>query len=165
MNTIEAIRNEIKRLEEIHERNLDKPMERGRIGYAHGVVACCDRILSFIDSLPEEKPSEDLKEVAEEWAENEAYGKPDAEFEMAYKGFIAGAQWQAEQNDKDLSEKIAAAYQLGLANKEEQMMKEAVEGTVHNFSSNKPHPTVLVDAKGFNQGDKVRVIIVKEDER
>jgi hypothetical protein len=54
MNTIEAIRNEIKRLEEIHERNLDKPMERGRIGFAHGVVECCDRILSFIDSLPEE---------------------------------------------------------------------------------------------------------------
>ena len=43
------------------------------------------------------------------------------------------------------------------------MMKEAVEGIVHNFSSNMPHPTVLVDAKGFNQGDKVRIIIVKED--
>jgi hypothetical protein len=40
------------------------------------------------------------------------------------------------------------------------MMKEAVEGTVHNFSSYKPHPTVLVDAKGFNQGDKVRVIVI-----
>lgn len=48
---------------------------------------------------------------------------------------------------------------------EEQMMEEAAEGTVHNFSSNKPHPTVLVDAKGFNQGDKVRVIIVKEEDR
>lgn len=54
MNTIEAIRNEIKRLEEIHERNLKKPMERGRIGFAHGVVECCDRILFFIDSLPGE---------------------------------------------------------------------------------------------------------------
>ncbi len=37
-----------------------------------------------------------LEEAAEEWAENEAYGKSDAEFEMAYKGFIAGAEWGAE---------------------------------------------------------------------
>lgn len=46
---------------------------------------------------------------------------------------------------------------------QEELMQDAVEGTVHNFSSYKPHPTVLVDAKGFNQGDKVRVIIIKED--
>jgi len=32
-------------------------------------------------------------------------------------GFKAGAEWQKEQNYKDLSEKIAAAYQLGLAEK------------------------------------------------
>ena len=38
--------------------------------------------------------SDDLEEEAEEWAENEAYGKPDAEFEMAYKGFKAGAEWK-----------------------------------------------------------------------
>ena len=81
MTDIEKIRAEIERLQEIHERNLKKPMERGRIGYAHGVIDCCDKILSFIDSL-------------------------------------------SEEHDKDLSEKIAAAYQLGLANKEEQMMKE-----------------------------------------
>ena len=45
--------------------------------------------------------------------------------------FIAGAKWQKEQDEKDLSEKIAAAYQLGLADKEKQMLSEAVEGTVY----------------------------------
>ena len=38
--------------------------------------------------------------------------------------FIAGAKWQKAQSDKELSEKIAGAYQLGLADKEKQMMKE-----------------------------------------
>ena len=49
----------------------------------------------FVDSLQQEQPSlpDNLDEVAEEWAENEAYGKSDAEFEMAHKGFKAGAEW------------------------------------------------------------------------
>lgn len=49
----------------------------------------------FVDSLQQEQPSlpDNLDEVAEEWAENEAYGKSDAEFEMAYKGFKAGVEW------------------------------------------------------------------------
>ena len=59
MNTIEAIRAEIKQLEEIHERNLKKPMERGRIGFAHGVVECCDKILDFIDALSDGPDWED----------------------------------------------------------------------------------------------------------
>ena len=42
----------------------------------------------------------DLEEAAEEWAENEAYGKSNAEFEMAYKGYIAGAKWMEEQLKK-----------------------------------------------------------------
>ena len=169
---IEAIRNEIKRLEEIHERNLKKPMERGRIGYAHGVVACCDRILSFIDSLPEEKPSKDVEEAADDYAVNTAsyyYEDEDDEvhsnIDELKPAFIAGAQWKAEQNDKDISEKIAAAYQLGLANKEEQMLKEAVEAEVFDFSSSLPQPYahISLTPNKYHTGDKVRIIIVKED--
>lgn len=33
----------------------------------------------------------------QEWGENEAYGKSDAEFEMAHKGFKAGAEWAMQQ--------------------------------------------------------------------
>ncbi len=60
------------------------------------------------------------------------------------------------------SEKIAAAYQLGLADKEKQMLKEAVEGEFCNT----PFPTIcLDDCKDYNFKDnqKVRIIIVKED--
>ena len=59
MTDKEKIIAEIERIKEIHERNLDKPMERGRIGYAHGCVDCCDRIFSFIDSLPGVECEED----------------------------------------------------------------------------------------------------------
>lgn len=214
MNTIEAIRNEIKRLEEIHERNLKKPMERGRIGFAHGVVECCDRILSFIDSLPEEpapkgydeaylneciakasktwegvdvdkymdevrgnlpKSSDSLEEAAEKYEEEHTYQRYDGggltpEYNATLaEAFLAGAEWQKEQMmDEWLKDRDGCFWdgvEEGKQAMKEQMMKEAVEGTVHNFSSNKPHPTVLVDAKGFNQGDKVRIIIVKEDEQ
>ena len=56
-------------------------------------------ILKIVESLQQEQPSilDNLDEIAEEWAENEAYGKSDAEFEMAYKGFKAGAEWMAKQ--------------------------------------------------------------------
>ena len=57
MTDREKIRAEVERLKEIHEKLLNKPMERGRIGHAHGYVDCCDEILDFIDSLPEEADS------------------------------------------------------------------------------------------------------------
>ena len=59
MTDREKIRAEVERLKEIHEKLLNKPMERGRIGHAHGYVDCCDEILDFIDSLPEEMESVD----------------------------------------------------------------------------------------------------------
>lgn len=51
-----------------------------------------DIVNNLKSSLPD-----NLDEETEEWAENEAYGKSDAEFEMAYKGFKAGAEWMAKQ--------------------------------------------------------------------
>ena len=97
---IKAIRAEIKRLQKTHEGNLNKPMERGRIGYAHGVVACCDKILSFIDSLPEE-PDKSLEEAVEKHI-NEAlfkwiYDDEDGIEQYVHDSFIAGAEWQAKQ--------------------------------------------------------------------
>ena len=79
-------------------------------------------------------------------------------------GFKAGAVWQKEQNDKDLSEKIAAAYQLGLADKEKQMMSEAVECIVEDWNP-EPHPeiTIPLNPGKFSNGDRARIIIVKED--
>lgn len=208
---IEAIRNEIKRLEEIHERNLKKPMERGRIGYAHGVVACCDRILSFIDSLPEEpapkgydeaylneyiakasktwkgvdvekymdevrgkrpKSSDTLEEAAERQI-NEAlfkwsYDDEDGIEQYVHDAFIAGAKWQAEQEkDEWLKDREGCFWdgvKEGKKAMEKQMMKDAVEFIVTTNLANRP-VIYLYQLEGFRYGDKVRIIIVKEDER
>ena len=65
------------------------------------------------------------------------------------------------------SEKIAAAYQLGLADKEKKMMKEAVEGEVARILG-----SVIIDMgdveddkilNDYKPGDKVKLIIIKED--
>lgn len=109
---------------------------------------------------------EGLDEAAEEYSNSIAFCGNDKEIKLAKEqskcDFKAGAEWQKEQNDKDLSEKIAAAYQLGLANKEKQMMKEAVEVMVTTNLANRPI-IYLDELKGFQYGDKVRIIIVKED--
>ena len=66
-----------------------------------------------------------------------------------------------EQMMKELSEKIASAYQLGLADKEKQMMKEAVEGNVVNTN----YPTQIqlnIFESSLKDGQKVKLIIVKE---
>lgn len=181
---IEAIRAEIERRMEKHWDLLpdaDSPED----DWTHnelcelGAYKELEHLETFIDSLPEETAPKGYDEAYL----NECIAKASKTWEGVdvdkYMDEVRGNRptlsdssleneminyWGRIPDDKDL---IDTARHFALWEKE-QMLKEAVEGTVHNFSSNKPHPTVLVDAKGFNQGDKVRVIIVKnvkEDER
>lgn len=74
------------------------------------------------------------------------------------------ARWMREQMMKELSEKIAAAYQLGLSDKEKQMMKEAVEGEIINAG----YPTKIelnTFYSKFEHGQEVKLIIIKEDKQ
>ena len=78
-------------------------------------------------------------------------------------------KWQKEQDDKELSEKIASAYQLGLADKEKQMLKEAVEGFVAtHLTSEGTKVTVnsgyLPKEMCIKPGDKVRIIVCKKED-
>lgn len=180
---IEVIRAEIERLQEIHERNLKKPMERGRIGYAHGVVACCDRILSFLDSLPE-VPDKSLEEAAGEYnkqvidetkchhnALTYAEGYEDALL-LIPDAFIAGAEWQKEQMMKDGNVILAEedfnaekekSMEWGYNLCKDQMLKEAVEGTIYGCDGLHWIETDADENIKGKEGDKVRIIIVKED--
>ena len=102
----------------------------------------------------------DLEKAAKRYGNNKHPMTPTGARE-SQEDFIAGAKWYAEHapliDESDI-------LRMGIKEGKRLMMKGAVEGTVHNFSSYMPHPTVLVDAKGFNQGDKVRVIVLpKED--
>lgn len=89
MNNIEKIRQEIERLmKETEDSQFDK-------GERYGLKT----VLEFIDSLPEEKPSEDLDEAAEEYARLDEEGKwKDG---GKYKGFIAGAKWMSKRMNNE----------------------------------------------------------------
>ena len=87
--------------------------------------------------------------------------------QIARDAFAKGARMQKEVDDKELSEKVSAAYQLGLSDREKQMMAGAVEGGVGYGSKGAYIETDFLgeydtDVYG-NPGDKVRIIIVKEE--
>ena len=112
-----------------------------------GMYMALEGLIEDLDSLQQEQLSrpDNLDDVAEEWAKNEAYGKSDTEFEMAYKGFKAGAKWQKEQ-----------------------MMKEAVEADVNTYrdlAAGKSWAEFVVKMPTNNLSDKVRIIIVKENKK
>lgn len=86
----EAIKAEIERII-----NEETPVSKGA-DYYHGVKESMEILLSFIDSLPEEKPSEDLEEAADEYAIS--LTPCDQQEELNYfNSFIAGAEWMRSQ--------------------------------------------------------------------
>ena len=96
MNNIEKIKAEIKR--------LMKETDASQFGI--GGRCMCRIILDFIDSMPEEKPSEDLEEAAEEYADKHGFRVPydgsnnyydDVDVKASKEGFLAGAEWMAKQ--------------------------------------------------------------------
>ena len=102
--------------------------------------------------------SEGLEEAAKAYADDT---NPADSF---YDAFKEGASWQKEKDDKELSEMIAGAYQLGRKDEKEQMMKEAVEGwLVANGLNDLQVKTANLGDMGYYQGDKVRIVIVKEE--
>lgn len=90
------IRQEIERRAKFHNDAMKACAGLNHIALTHSAGWKEDsELLAFIDSLPEEKPSEDLEEAAQEYAipfNDTTYG-----CEYSYKGFIAGAKWQAKQ--------------------------------------------------------------------
>ena len=110
--------------------------------------------IEFVEELAHmivPEPSEDLEEAAEEYADKHGFRVPydgsdnfydDVDVKASKEGFIAG-------------------YNLC----KEQMMKEAVEYEVWDFSVEAyPHVNIPLDNKQYRSGDKVRVIVLpKED--
>ena len=114
------------------------------------------RLIEVIDSLPEDEPSKEVEEAAEEYADKHGFRVPydgsnnyydDVDVKASKEGFIAGAEWQKEQ-----------------------MMKEAVEAKVwesgHGFRDLEMDSESFRKAlEGFKDGDKVKLFIVKEDDK
>lgn len=104
--------------------------------YYHGKAVSLQELLSFIDSFQQEQPSDDLEEAADKY-EQEYF--TDATLGEAY---ITGAEWQMKQ-----------------------MLKDAVEGEIQmRYSGCLCAKTIrAINEDKFKLGDKVRIIIVKEE--
>ena len=98
-------------------------------------------IREFIDSLPEEKPSEDLNDEIKKFIEEYGYERGEDKLLIA---IVARhfAEWQKEQ-----------------------MMKDAVEGEIGYW--NQRGLSIRLDQSfeklGYGEDTKVKIIIVKED--
>lgn len=147
MTDKEKIRAEIERLKQYAESSKMEWIDDGynQNAFAEDCrISSFDKLLSFIDSLPEEaapKESDDLEEAAEEYALNVNAGPYNS---IAMFGFMAGAGWQKTQ-----------------------MMEGAVEAEIVKGSHNRLHalsaPLPMPTKHKFC--DKVKIIILKEDEQ
>lgn len=139
MTNIDKIRQEIERQRSF----IEGLFTEGDNSFYDGQDDAYNHLLAFIDSLPEEKPSEDLEEAAKEYAyqgipeEMKSQLKPIGD--EIIKNFKAGAEWQKEQT-----------------------MKEAVDYKIVNNLAAYPVIYYEVDHLGLKYGDKVKLIIVKQ---
>lgn len=182
MNTIiEKIRAEIERLKEEAYNSISPDEPKYRTHYKVGKKELCEELLSFLSDIEkecEEKPTnQDLeKELARFYLKDLCGSEKDEipeatlhhNFPIMWDDLrdIARhfAQWQKEKDNKELSEKIAAAYQLGLADKEKKMLKEAVEGKVFmSFAPGCNQRVVSTQDVDLPCETKVKLIIIKED--
>lgn len=180
MSNIEKIRQEIeRRLKYTHdwlrgdEKRHPKQTAISKNYYKmKGDERTLDALLAFIDSLPEEKPSEDLEEAAAKYElENRQSILSSVDIVDA---FIAGAEWQKKQmeldgsvtlteSDFDAEKEKASEWGYNLC--KEQMMNGAVDGEIVKDITNMLAVTAKnINLDGFKFGDKVKIIIVKQDE-
>lgn len=161
MNTKEKIIAEIERLMNWKPKAIPSGMrQRDVLNIRKGVLLT---LKAFINSLPAEQPSEDLKEAAKDFVEkNSPYTDEfmlDNEVEEAYKiaelTFKRGAQWQKEQMMKGL------CYKTKVYRDEE---GDGIDTPIESWLALENNEITNLPNIGLKDGDKVKVIIVKEDE-
>ena len=141
----------------------------------------CINFLSFINSLPEESASENLEEAATKWDETASFqpfymqldckGNPcevKQDIITHKESFKAGAEWQKERDfpAKDITD--STIYWCGYMDCKEEMMKDAVEGVIDIRKWPAKAQVEFYDRLPvFNvrTGDKVKIIIVKEEQQ
>ena len=117
-------------------------------------------ILSFINSLPAEYPSEDLKKEIELWIEKEITGVNPIYTTGAVGCIIENtarhfADWQKEQMMKGF------CYETTVYRDEE---GDGIDTPIESWLALENNEITNLPNIGLKDGDKVKVIIVKEDE-
>ena len=148
-------------------------------------------VLTYIDSLQEEPVSEELEEAAKKHAKCQREDDLECGYELTkLESFIAGAKWKEEQFEKNrlkhcnsitneqaeleqgfIDQHLAKydrmptfldAIEYGMRLQKEQMMEQAIDGEIgywnlHGLSVNVKLP------HSVEEGDKAKVIVIKED--
>lgn len=114
----------------------------------------------------EESVPKDLEEAAERFSKNVSNG---LYFRDLRVGFIAGAKWQKEQDEKEQADLFTIVALDAAQRAKEQMMKEAVDADVNTYRdivAGKSWAEFVVEMPTSDLGDKVRIIILpKESEQ
>lgn len=123
-------------------------------------------LLAFIDSLPEEKSSEDLEEAAkantdELW--RLCSWQPD--WDYLYESFIEGAEWMRKKDVEDMymsdNRHFLKCYEQGKVDLKVEMMKDAVECEVADLNGEIYNNCI---EKGMTDEDKVKIVIIKDND-
>ena len=182
MTTKELIRAKIEQLKHYAE---ESKMEWINDGYNQNAfaedcrISSFDKLLTFIDSLPDEPVSDDLEEAAREIVIKMHPCMKDCTIlgDRLTRGQLmalvkAGAEWQSKKEQDIIETAEDHAFLAGANWQKEQMMKDAVEGEVCILpgraayvkeKDNESLKQYLLDH--FKYGDKVKIIIVKEEEQ
>ena len=104
----------------------------------------------------------DLEKAARKYTKKNTCYNPDPDLlrSSTKEAFIAGAKWQAEQDDRDV------IFWKGMQYAYDQLLKESVEGEVVKDINNKLAVTAKgINLDGFKFGDKVKIIVLKEEQK
>lgn len=117
--------------------------------------------------MPEEKLSDDLEKAAEESLEGHSVADlfcGSYEAWQMLEMFKSGSEWQRKKDKETIELAEEHAILAGKVQMKEEMMKDAVEGTVICYCDG----TYCVESCCFDNnghyksGDKVKILIVKE---
>lgn len=106
-------------------------------------------VLSFINTLPEESVSENLEEASRNYGD---------ELDNVLSVVV--------DDDNSIGEYAAQAYKAGAQWDRQQMMSKAIDALVHTFDNGyiRVGTQLLANNKyGLKVGDKVKVIIIKDE--
>ena len=123
-------------------------------------------VKAFIDSLPEEHASEDLEEEIdrfEDWLNN--FNQSDYPTSYTVRDIARHfAEWQRKKDQETIELAEEHAMLDGMEKMREEMMKDAVDGIVGGHTENPAWIDLSIENKpNVNVGDKVKLIIIKED--
>ena len=149
MTQIEQIKAEIERLTEVTGYSLSE-YENGRRSAMYDIRK---QLIEYINSLPaaEEQPSEDLE------AEIDRYFKDDKWFSTPL-GDIARhfAQWQKEQMMKGFCYETRVYQDCDV---------DSIESPFQTWLKLEQNEITALPNIGLKEGDKVKILIIKEDEQ